>query len=245
MVGMRVTFTPSSIRLDQAQYIQHLGESFRQLNAAPVHCPASLHGCLGASDCTCSSPSLDTSRFPYLSLVGGLLWVTLTRPDIAVAVSRDCQHSSAPTTAHWRATIRILRFLLTTSDHSIVYPRRTRPLVPTGYVDTAFANESNKRSRYGHTVYLSQCLICWLTKVTSAVCLSTAEAEFIAATEAAKDIIWLRNFLTELNFPRLAPTTLYEDNQACVAMVKNHVVSARNRHFAVKMSWLREQVHLK
>ena len=106
----------------------------------------------------------------------------------------------------------------------------------------AFGNELAKRSRYGHAVYLSGCLVCWLTKATSAVCLSTAEAEYIAATEAAKDVLWLRNFLTELGFAMVAPSELFEDNQACVAMVNNHVVTGRNRHFCVKMAWLREQV---
>lgn len=117
-----------------------------------------------------------------------------------------------------------------------------RPIIVSAYADAAFANETGMRSRYGHAIYLSDCLVCWLTKATSAVCLSTAEAEFIAAAEAAKDILWLRNFLTELGFVQTAPSVVYEDNQACVAMVKNHAVTGRNRHFAVKMAWLREQV---
>ena len=74
------------------------------------------------------------------------------------------------------------------------------------------------------------------------MCLSTAEAEYIAATEAVKDVVWLRNFLTELGFEQAAPSQLFEDNQACVAMVNNHVVTGRNRHFCVKMAWLRQQV---
>ena len=91
-------------------------------------------------------------------------------------------------------------------------------------------------------IYVAECLVCWLTKTTSAVCLSTAEAEFIAAAEAVKDLLWLRNFLTDLGFPQTQPSKMFEDNQACVAMVSNHVVTARNRHFCVKMAWLREQV---
>lgn len=85
----------------------------------------------------------------------------------------------------------------------------------------AFGNELAKRSRYGHAVYLSGCLVCWLTKATTAICLSTAEAEYIAATEATKDVLWLRNFLVELGFEMVGPSELYEDNQACVAMVLN------------------------
>ena len=77
------------------------------------------------------------------------------------------------------------------------------------------------------------------------MCLSTAEAEYVAATEATKDLLWLRNFLRELGFEQLVPSRLYEDNQACVVMVNNHVVTGRNRHFCIKMAWLREQVAAK
>ena len=145
----------------------------------------------------------------------------------------------------YNPAIRILRYLLATCDLALVYPICVRPVVVSAYADAAFGNELAKRSRYGHAVYLSSCLVCWLTKATTAVCLSTAEAEYIAATECAKDVLWLRNFLIELGFPMSRPSSLYEDNQACVAMVNNHVVTGRNRHFCVKMAWLREQVAAK
>ena len=74
------------------------------------------------------------------------------------------------------------------------------------------------------------------------VCLSTAEAKFVAATEAAKDVVWIKGLLDELGLTTNMPTVVYEDNQARVSMINNYSVSSRNRHFAVKMSWLREQV---
>jgi len=241
MIGINITISDADIRLNQAHYIRELAQKFGQLNAAKVSCPASVHGCLGSAPCPDSEP-LDTTVFPYLSLVGGLLWVTITRPDVATVVSRACQHSKSPTRAHWRAAIRILRYLLTTVDFALVYPKSVRPVSIIAFADAAFANEIKQRSRYGHAVYISGCLVCWQTKATTAVCLSTAEAEFIAAAEAVKDLLWLRNFLGELGFPQLEPSYLHEDNQACVSMVNNHIVTGRNRHFCVKMAWLREQV---
>ena len=88
-----------------------------------------------------------------------------------------------------------LRYLLPTVDLALVYHRSVRPVVLTAFVDAAFANDLQQRSRYGHAIYVADCLVCWLTKATSAVCLSTAEAEFVAAAEAVKDLLWLRNFL--------------------------------------------------
>ena len=74
------------------------------------------------------------------------------------------------------------------------------------------------------------------------VCVSTAEAEVVATTEAAKDIMWLRGLLNELELAAAGPTTIFEDNQSCVSMINDYAVSSHNRHFAVKMSWLREMV---
>jgi hypothetical protein len=241
MVGIKLSVSPARIRLDQSHYIRQVAATFGQLSAAPIRSPASQHGCLGASP-SVSPEKLDTSKFPYLSLVGCLLWVTITRPDVAAAVGRACKFSKSPTVAHWRAAIRILRYLLATSELGLVYHRSVRPIIVTVYADAAFGNEADKRSRFGHAVYLSGSLVCWLTKATSSVCLSTAEAEYVAATESVKDLLWLRNFLAELGFAQSGPSLLYEDNQACVAMVNNHVVTGRNRHFCVKMAWLRQQV---
>ena len=168
MVGIDVSITDSAITLDQHHYVRQVAKSFGQLSAAPTTSPASHHGCLGPVPPTQSEP-LDTSRYPYLSLVGCLLWVTITRPDVTVVVSRACQHSRAPTMAHWLAVIHILRYLLATSSLYLVYRRAVRPIVVLTYADAAFGNESGKRSRCGHAVYLSECLVCWLTKPTTAV----------------------------------------------------------------------------
>jgi len=110
------------------------------------------------------------------------------------------------------------------------------------YVDAAFANEAGRRSRYGYAVFLASCLISWSTKSTTMVCLSTAESEFVAATEVVKDVLWVRGVLSELGFSPTTPATVLEDNQACVTMIRNSSGTARNRHFSVKMAWFRQQV---
>ena len=82
----------------------------------------------------------------------------------------------------------------------------------------------------------------WETKVTNMVCLSTAEAEYVAATHAAKSALWLSHLLGEIRGVAPSPIVLFEDNQACIRMATNPVVSARNRHFAMRMWWLRDHV---
>ena len=144
--------------------------------------------------------------------------------------------------AYWRVALRILKYLDTTNHLGLTYRLGNRLTTVSAYVDAGFANGIGCQSRYGYAVFLSGCLISWASKCTTMVCLSTAEAEFIAATEAAKDVIWIRGLLQELSLDSKVASTVYEDNQACVSMINNSAVSPRNRHFAVKMAWLRDQV---
>ena len=238
MIGLRVNRTARQITLDQSHYIRDVVNKFKQTKAAPVNSPATTSGCFAQASEGDSAP-LDTTTYPYMSLLGSLLWLTLTRPDIATVVSIACSYGSAPTMAHWRAALRILKYLNTTSHLGLTYRLGNRLTTVSAYVDAGFANGIGRRSRYGYAVFLSGCLISWVSKCTTMVCLSTAEAEFIAATEATKDVMWIRGLLQELSLDSKLPSTVYEDNQACVSMINNSAVSPRNRHFAVKMAWLR------
>ena len=91
-------------------------------------------------------------------------------------------------------------------------------------------NELDKQSHYVHVVYISVCLVCWLTKTTTTVYLSTVEAEFVTAEGIDKDVLLVHNLLVEIGFLQHDPSVLSEDNQTCVSIVSNHVVTGRNRH---------------
>ena len=240
MIGIKISISDDQISLCQEQYIDHAVRKFGQQDAAPVSCPANPSGCLADLSSGSDQP-LDTAVYPYMSLVGCLLWVTVTRPDVQTAVSLACRHGAAPTMSHWRAAIRILRYLRCTSTIGLSFRVRRRQLDVSAFVDAGYGGEVGSRSRRGHMVLLAGCPILWTTRATSMVCQSTSEAEFVAANECVKDILWLRGILLEVGFSSRAPSVVFEDNQATIAMTKNHVVSARNRHFCIRMAWLREQ----
>ena len=243
MIGIKILISNSQIFLSQQQCIEQAAEKFGQTDSAPVYSPANPSGCLPGLATTESEP-LNTAEKPYMSLIGSLLWITITRPDAQTAISLACSHSSDPTMAHWRAALRILRYLYHTRTLGLRYKVSLRPISTSSFVDAGYGNETGHRSRRGHMVFLSDCPITWTTRATSMVCQSTSEAEFIAANECVKDILWLRGILGEIGFT-IPPTPVYEDNQATIAMIKNHVVSARNRHFCIHMTWLREQASTK
>ena len=82
----------------------------------------------------------------------------------------------------------------------------------------------------------------WETKLTTLVCLSTAETEFVAAVQGTKTDLWLGQMLAELQNISVPPFHILEDNQTCIRMAENPEVSARNRHSAMRMWWLRDMV---
>ena len=217
-----------------------IATKFGQIDCKPVSTPADSQTHLH----TLTGDPLDSAKYNFLSLIGSLMWATLTRPDISAAVSRVAQFTAAPIWAHWKAGIRILRYLIHSRTLGLVYNGHSIQSTQVyAYADSAWGNERKGRSRYGFITLLGSCPISWCSKVTSMTCLSTAEAEYVAATEAAnKELTWLRNLLTELGLEQPNPSIIHEDNQACIKMATNPVISARNRHFGIKMHWIRDQV---
>ena len=90
-------------------------------------------------------------------------------------------------------------------------------------------------------MYYGLALISWRSKLPACVSLSSAEAEYVAATEVTKEVMWLRHLLKEIGFPQ-STTALFEDNAACVKMAENQLVSGRNKHMELKMHFVRERV---
>jgi hypothetical protein len=110
------------------------------------------------------------------------------------------------------------------------------------YVDASWAaDRDTRRSRFGFAVFYGRALVSWRSKLHNCVSLSSAEAEYIGATEACKETMWLRHLLHELGYPQ--PTTCFhEDNKACIKMASNLIVSGRNKHIELKMHFVRERV---
>jgi len=105
---------------------------------------------------------------------------------------------------------------------------------------TSWADDKDtRRSRYGYAIYLGSSLLEWKSKLHACITLSTAESEYVAATEACKAIVWLRNTLQELNIAQTVPTTMFEDNQACIHMAANRMITGRNKHMEIKQHYVR------
>jgi hypothetical protein len=103
-------------------------------------------------------------------------------------------------------------------------------------------DEGNRRSTSGNAMLIGNCVVSWMAKQQPIVAQSSTEAEYIAANEAGKEVVWLRMLLSELGYSQANPTELLLDNQTAMLMVKGDGQYNKRKHIAVKYFWIREQV---
>jgi hypothetical protein len=247
MIGMHLQRKDGELRISQRQYIRDVANRFAPVvgELKPTLLPAPPTLQLVKTGIAGVPPSPPVDPKVYRALVGSLMYAVVTRPDVAAPVSMCARFLAAPTAAHLAQATRILRYLLATLDLALTYHCSANPALVT-YVDASWAADPDlRRSRYGYAIYYGRALVCWRSKLHACICLSSAEAEYIGATEACKDTMWLRHLLKDLGLEQNSPTIIHEDNAACLKMATNKIVSGRNKHMEIKMHYVRERVEAK
>jgi hypothetical protein len=175
---------------------------------------------------------------PYHEAIGSLMWACLgTRPDIAFAVTTLSRFSKNPGPSHWEAAKRVLRYLKGTRDLWLSYGGLKGELV--GYADADGSMSEDRHAINGYAFILNGGAISWSCKRQEIISLSTTESEYIAATHAAKEALWLRSLLSQLFASPDQPTTLFSDNQSAIALSKDHQYHARTKHIDVRFHFIR------
>ena len=244
VIGVRVAIDDKSVRFTQDRYISDL-HALHNPGQAPTNTPASAQVTLCATGIykQDDSPLLSDPKM-YRSLVGGLMYTLITRPDVATAVSVCARYVQTPREAHLEAAKRILRYLYHTRERPLVYYVCNNILVK-AFVDSSWGNDvDTRRSRFGYGIYVGKCLIAWCSKLHPALAMSSAEAEYTAATEAVKCVKWIVSLMSFLGAKPQTPVAVYEDNAACRVMAESTQVSGRNKHFELRQHFVREQVTL-
>jgi hypothetical protein len=181
------------------------------------------------------------AEVPYAPLVGSLMHLACcTRPDIAFAVGVLARHMASPTEDLWTAAKGVLRYLRGTSSHGLVYGC-TSPL--RAYCDADFGGDlPTRKSTTSFIFMLNGAAISWQSKLQPTVATSTTEAEYISASAALREVLWIRKVLFALNGAPPALPVLQCDNQAVLALIKDPVAHARTKHIDVAHHLIRERV---
>jgi histone deacetylase 1/2 len=180
--------------------------------------------------------------FRYRSVVGGLQYLTLTRPDISFAVNKVCQYLSQPTDAHWEAVKRILRYVKGTLQVGLQI-RRSPSSIISIFTDADWAGcVDDRRSTSGFAVFVGSNIISWSSKKQPTVSRSSTEAEYKALANGAAEALWVDSLLRELGVTQQRPPILWCDNLGATYLTANPVFHARMKHIEVDFHFVREQV---
>jgi hypothetical protein len=151
--------------------------------------------------------------------------------------------NSNPVLQHWQAVKHLLRYLKGTIDHKLIYQPSDSPEPFITYSDSDHGgNPDNGKSTGGFVVKIGTGAVSWSSKLQPLVALSTTEAEHIAAVEAGKEILWMRQFMGELGYKISGPSLLRMDNQSAIAVSKNPEHHSKMKHLSLRLFWLRDAV---
>lgn len=247
ILGLQVTWDKQNrtLRISQKPYIQALVQELGMQEARAINERVTVRNTLFEA----KPDEHLTDQHRYQKLIDHINWLASpTRLDIQYLAGRLSQHSATPTVRHWNASLQAIRYLIGTEDYSITY--RAGKGMETklqGYCNADYAGDINdRRSISGHIFFLGGGPVTWSSTKQRCVSTSTAEAEYITLTDAAKQAVWIRRFLRELNLTEYLPPSLavpiFSDNQACILVAGDPVVHRRTKHFDIRYHYIRELV---
>jgi hypothetical protein len=190
------------------------------------------------------------TKYPYKSFVGMLLYIAITaRPDIAPAVSAAGRYAQNPGPEHWKAILHILRYLQGTRNFVLTLGGKCGKATlhayskVTAYADADWAGDTDRRrSRTGFVVFLGTSAVIWCSKLQLSVAHSSTEAEYVALSLTARDVIWARTLLQEMGFDQDYRTVIYEDNKSCINIAESYKQHPGIKHIDIRHHFIRERV---
>jgi hypothetical protein len=244
LLGMKVIRDRDArtITLSQEPFVEAIIAKYNHTDAKPISVPMDPSAQYSRDQCpTTTMQTAEMKRVPFRSALGLLMYLAVgTRPDIAFAVSTLAQFADNPGWVHWEGVKRIYRYLLGTKRLGLTYGSSAAGLV--GYTDADGASQDHRRAISGFAFLVDGGAITWGSRKQELVTLSTAEAEYVAATHAAKEALWLRRLISEVFRPLKHPTTLHCDNQAAIALTKDGTYHARTKHIDIRYHFIRFSV---
>ncbi|XP_020684057.1 uncharacterized protein LOC110100751 [Dendrobium catenatum] len=237
-LGITFTRSPTEYHLTQQSYLEQLLSNAAMSSCKPLTTPLLLKWP--------TDPNLQanyTQQDHFRHIVGSLQFLTNTRPDIAFAVNKICQHMHQPSIGHFQLLKRILIYLKGTTSLGLFLPKTDLNL--TAFADSDWAGDAiDRKSTTGYCIFLGSALISWSVKKQSTVARSSTEAEYRSLAASAADVIWLRRLCQEFSI-NLPSTPLYCDNISAMSLASNPIFHARTKHIEIDHHFIRDCVQAK
>ena len=217
-LGIEVLRSNRGIFISQKKYVLDLLAEVGMLDCKPIEPPMMVNHGLQMRE-----GGEPTNCMQYQRLVGKLIYLEHTRPDIAYAVGVVSRFMHIPQVQHMEAVIRILRYLKGSPGRGILYQKNGH-LDLCAYTSADWAGDrDDRKSTSGYFTLVGGNLVTWRSKKQKVVALSSAEAEFRGVVNGIAEVLWPRKLLTELGYIPTKSCELYCDNQAAINISENPV----------------------
>lgn len=236
-LGLEVKQVADGIFVSQQKYAMDLLKRHNMGGCNKASTPMNANETLRAEDGTGKA----NTRY-FRSIVGGLNYLSHTRPDIAHSVSVVSRFMHSPSMHHLGAAKRILRYVAGTPDYGVWYSSVDNFKLQ-GFTDSDFAGSvDDRKSTSGQVFFLGSGAVSWSSKKQDTVALSSSEAEYIAATSSACQATWLRKILADFGQNQIGATDIYCDNKSAIAMSRNPAFHSRTKHIDVRYHFIRDLI---
>lgn len=236
-LGIEVQRTKTALHLAQTRYIADLLHRTKMENCKPVSTPM----CPNTHLTLFSGTLLDDPK-EYRAVVGSLQYLSLTRPDISFPVNKMSQYMHKPTTDHWNAVKRILRYLAGTMTRGITLKARNKPILH-AFTDADWAgNKDDYTSTGAYIVYFGSHPIAWSSKKQTGAARSSTEAEYRSLASTTAEVCWVQSLLTEMGVRSSTQPVIYCDNVGATYLAANPVFHSRMKHIALDYHFVRHYI---
>nr|GFB09341.1 putative ribonuclease H-like domain-containing protein [Tanacetum cinerariifolium] len=236
-LGIEVLRSKQGIFICQKKYVLDLLAETGMIDCKPVDTPMMVNQKLYMEE---KAKLADKGR--YQRIVGKLIYLSHTRPDIAYAVGVVSQFMHQPQISHMKAVLRIIRYLKGTPGHEVLF-KANGHLETQVYTDADLTGDKgNRRSTSGYFTLVGGNLVTWGSKKQKVVALSSAEAEFRGITRGLAEALWIRKLLSEIRYHSTQTSKIMCDNKAAIQISENPVQHDRTKHIEVDRHFIKEKL---
>ncbi|GJY15613.1 putative ribonuclease H-like domain-containing protein [Tanacetum coccineum] len=233
-LGLQVKQHKGGIFISQDKYVAEILKKFDLVNVKAAITPMETKVPL-----TKDEEAFDVDVHLYRSMIGSLMYLTASRPDIMYAVCVCSRFQVTPKTSHLNAVKRIFKYLKGKPNLGLWYPRES-PFDLEAFSDSDYGGSNlDRKSTTGGCQFLGQRLISWQCKKQTIVATSTTEAEYVAAANCCGQVLWVQNQLLDYGF-NFMNTKIHIDNESTICIVKNPVYHSKTKHIEIRHHFIRD-----